>query len=106
MYPERELSLLATRKAVLRGKIAHRRIQTSADLAQLTKPLEIMDKAAELWRKIPSLAKLAVVPVALVVLKKTLFRRTKLLSSLLRWGPLAYNAVKGMGAVSSQGQRD
>jgi len=102
MYPERELSLLATRKAVLRGKIAHRRIQTSADLAQLTKPLEIMDKAAELWRKIPSLAKLAVVPVALVVLKKTLFRRTKLLSSLLRWGPLAYKAVKGMDMASKE----
>ena len=105
MYPERELSILAARKVALRGKIALRRVQTGTDLVQVTKPLGLLDQAVTLWRKIPALAKVAAVPVALVVMKKTFFRKKKLFSSLLRWGPMCYDAVKGMG-TAGQGQRD
>jgi hypothetical protein len=65
-------------------------------MTQVVKPLAWMDKAVALWRRIPPLAKLAAVPVGAYVIKRTFFRQTKLFSSLLRWGPLAYNAVRGL----------
>jgi hypothetical protein len=96
MYPQRELAGLAARKAELRKNIALRRIQCAVDLTQVAKPLEWLDRAVALWRRIPPLAKLAALPVGLYVIKHMESPRTKLLASLLRWGPLAYEAVKGM----------
>jgi len=90
MYPQRELDQLAARKDVLRGKIAQRRVQLIQDAARVAKPLQWLDKMAALWQRIPSVAKLMVVPLGAYAIKRTCSGRTKFISSLLRWAPLAY----------------
>ena len=58
MYPQRQLTLLADRKAVLRQSIARRRDQLAMDAMQVAKPMEWLDRALVLWSRIPPLAKL------------------------------------------------
>jgi len=75
MYPQRELVLLADRKALLRQSIAQRRVQCTVDASRIAKPLEWLDRALALWRRVPSLAKLVAFPVGLLVIKRAIFPR-------------------------------
>jgi len=98
MSPQRELALVAARKQALREKIAHRRRLVAEELTRVEKPLAWLDRAMALWRKIPAVAKLAAVPLGLVLIKKTFFRNKKMLAPLLRWAPTIFKAVQGMKA--------
>lgn len=96
MYPQRELALVAARKNLLRKKIAQRRSQVADDFRRIAKPLAWLDRVVAWWRTIPTIAKLAAVPLGLVLMKRTFFRRQKMLAPLLRWLPVVYDAVQGM----------
>jgi hypothetical protein len=94
MYPQEELTLLAAQKAVLRQRIFERRAECAAAIARVAHPLEWIDRALGVWRKLSPLMKLAVVPLGLV-LKRWMAPRARVLGTVLRWGPLVYAAVRG-----------
>jgi len=95
MYPQRELTLLAARKAVLRQSIALSRVQCVADANRVAQPLAWLDRALAWWRRIPPLAKLVAVPLGLLAIQRVVFRRRKIkiFLPLLRWGSIACNAM-------------
>jgi hypothetical protein len=97
MYPDGELSELAVHKLALRQRITLRRRLCAVAARRASEPLEKIDRAVAQWRRISPVAKFAAVPLALV-LKRTLFRRAKILSTLVRWGPLAFKVFRGMKA--------
>jgi hypothetical protein len=99
MYPDRELSRLAAAKAVIRMDIAVRRVECAQAAAEVARPLEWLDRALAFWRRVSPLAKLAVVPLGLL-LRRWVLRRHKLLGALLRWGPLAAGAVRGLNLAT------
>jgi len=105
MYPQQELALLADRKTILRQGITRRRDQCVADAIRVTKPLELLDRALILWRRIPPLVKLAAIPLGLLVIKRTIFpkRKINIFGSLLRWGSVVYGAM-GSIRTASKGQ--
>ena len=98
MYPQRQLTLLADRKAVLRQSIARRRDQLAMDAMQVAKPMEWLDRALVLWSRIPPLAKLVSIPVGLLVVKRTFFphQKIKFLGALLRWCPTIFGVMRGV----------
>jgi len=98
MYPDRELNRLAVHKAALRRSIALRRVECAAAAAQVAQPLAWLDRMLALWRQFSPLAALASVPLGFLA-QRTLFRRSTLLGSLVRWGPLVFNAVRGLGSM-------
>jgi hypothetical protein len=95
MYPQRELRALAARKAELRQRIFERRVECAAAATRLAQPIEWLDRAWEQWRRLSPVLKLAAVPLVLL-LKRLIAPRTRVLGSILRWGPLAYGAVRGL----------
>ncbi len=99
MYPQRELIRLAAHKAVLRRDIARRRSQCAEAAVRVSRPLEWLDRLVAFWRKLSPLAAVAAVPLGLFV-SRTFFSRLKILGPLLRWGPLLFNAVRGLGALA------
>ncbi|HEY5080030.1 MAG TPA: hypothetical protein VII43_09285 [Opitutaceae bacterium] len=104
MYPQAELRVLAARKAALRHLIQVRRIECAAAVATLSRPLEWIDRALAQWRKLSPVLKLAAVPLALL-LKRKVAPRTRILGTLLRWGPLAYGAFRGLTAAQKPSHR-
>ena len=98
MYPAKELTKLAAHKVVLRRDIALRRVQCRAAAATLGRPVAWLDRMVALWRKVSPLARLAALPVAFGVMRLIL-PRTKFLRSVLRWGPLAFGAVRAISSV-------
>jgi hypothetical protein len=97
MYPDRELRRLAAHKASLRRDITLRRAQCVEAAALVARPLEWLDRALVLWRRVSPFVKLAAVPLGLLAGRR-LLPRHRLLGSLLRWGPLVAGAVRGLGA--------
>lgn len=93
MYPNGELSELDAQKNALRRRIQLRRAECALAAQGAVRPLEWIDRAIAMWQKISPMAKLASVPLALL-LKRTLFRRAKIFGSLLRWGPLAFRMFR------------
>lgn len=94
MYPERALTRLAGRKAALRRNITRRRAKCVEAAVRASQPLVWLDRMLAYWRRLSPLAKLAVVPLGLVV-RRTLLSRRKILGSLVRWAPLAFAAIRG-----------
>lgn len=92
MYPERELSRLAARKAVIRRDIAGRRAMCAQAARRTAEPLRWLDRALVTWRRISPLARLAM-PLGLLAARPVL-DRVKFVRPLLRWGPLAYDLVR------------
>jgi len=105
MYPQRELILLAARKAVLRQSIARRRDQCAVDTVRVMKPLELLDRALILWRRIPPLVKLTAIPLGLLVIKRTVFpqRKINILGPLLRWGSILFGTMRSLNPPSKKG---
>jgi hypothetical protein len=93
MYPQGELTALAARKAALHRRIAYHRAQCQLASAGLAQPLQWADRGLALWRRLSPYFKVAAVPLALLV-KKKLFPRTALLSSLLRFAPAAFSMFR------------
>jgi hypothetical protein len=98
MYPNGELSLLAAQKEVLRRRIQIRRAECAIAAEEAARPLQWLDRAVAVWRKITPMAKVASLPLAFL-LKRTLFRRAKVLGTLLRWGPLAFKVFRSASAA-------
>jgi hypothetical protein len=98
MYPQRELIRLAAYKAALRRDIAHRRVQCAVAAARVAQPVEWLDRVMAFWRRLSPLAQFAAVPLAFLVKRPVLPRRS-LLRSLVRWGPLVLGAVRGIRSV-------
>ena len=104
MYPQAELRILASRKAALRHRIHGRRIECAAAAATLSRPLEWIDRAHARWKKLSPVLKLAAVPLALL-LRRKVAPRARILGSILRWGPLAYGAFRGLTAARDTSHR-
>lgn len=93
MYPAGELTHLAYHKARIRLRIANRREEFALAAAEATRPLEWLDRAVAWWKKVKPFMKLAAIPAGLLV-KKVFFPRFRIFSSLLRWGPAIFGAMR------------
>jgi hypothetical protein len=98
MYPNQELIRLAAHKAALQRTISLRRVQCAAAMAKATQPLAWLDRMLAFWRRLSPLAQFAAVPLGFLV-KRSVFPRLKVLGSLLRWGPIVFAAVRGLGSA-------
>ena len=98
MYPQRELERLALNKSALRRRIGLRRIACAEAASQAARPLQWLDHALAFWRKLLPLAPLAAVPLGLLA-RRVVFPRHKILGALVRWGPLVFGAVRGLGSA-------
>lgn len=70
MYPRRELSELAARKAVVQARIAVHRSECVVAAAQIASSFGWVDRLNTQWRRLPSPLKTIGVPVALLFAKK------------------------------------
>jgi len=100
MYTHRELSRLAERKVLLQLDIAIRRSECAHAAARVSRPLEWLDRAVAFWRRISPLARMAIVPLAVLAGRRLLPRRG-ILGSVLRWGPLVAGAIRGVSAATA-----
>ncbi len=98
MYPQRELTRLAAYKTALRWDISLHRTQCMEAAARVTQPLAWLDRMLAFWRRLSSFGPLAAVLLGWVV-TRTVFPRRRILSSLLRWAPLVFGLVRGIGAA-------
>jgi hypothetical protein len=98
MYPNRELTRLAARKAALRWDIALRRVQCAEAAARVARPLAWLDRMLAFWRQLSPLAQFAAVPLGLLI-KRTIFPRRNVLRSLVRWGPFVFGAARAITSV-------
>jgi hypothetical protein len=98
MYPQRELIRLAAYKTALRRDIALRRVECAAAAARVTQPLAWLDRMLAFWRRLSPLAQFAAVPLGFLA-TRTVFPRSKILNSLVHWGPLVFGAVRGIGSA-------
>jgi hypothetical protein len=92
MYPQRQLIVLAERKARLRHLISRRRHECADAVAHIARPLAWLDSALTVWRR---LVPFAAVPLGILA-GRTLFPRRRLLGALVRWGPAVFGAVRGL----------
>jgi hypothetical protein len=95
MYPQQELNRLADRKAALRRDIAFRRAQCAEAAARVARPLEWLDRMLAFWRRLSPFVPFAALPLGLL-LKHSLARRTRVLGTLLRWGPPVLGVVRSL----------
>ena len=95
MYPDRELTRLAAYKAALRRDIALRRAQCAEAAARVAQPLEWLDRMLAFWRRLSPLVKFVALPLGFL-LKRSLAPRTRILGTLLRWGPPVLGAVRDL----------
>lgn len=100
MYPRRELNRLAVYKVWLRRGIALRRSECTVAATRVAQPFATLDRMLALWRRIPPLAKVAAVPLA-VLAARVVLPRLKILGSLLHWGPIFYGVVRKFGGGES-----
>ena len=101
MYPDRELSRLAVHRAWLQRNIGRRRAECVEAFTRASRPLDWLDRAVAFWRQLPPIAHFAAAPLGFFAARK-MFPRFKLIGTLLRWGPLAFSAVRGMMAARAQ----
>jgi hypothetical protein len=77
MYPAGELAHIAARKALLQARIAVRRHQCVVAGRELAKPVELIDRGLQLWRKIAPLVTLAGLPLAFMAIRRRTKRTSK-----------------------------
>jgi hypothetical protein len=70
MYPSGELARLAQRKVILQARIAVRRWECASAAAELAKPIAVVDRGIELWRRFAPFIKLLGVPAGLLLLRR------------------------------------
>lgn len=98
MYPADELTRLATYKVALRRDIALRRIVCARAAARVTEPIAWVDRALAFVRRLSPLTQFAAVAGGLLF-KRLLPKKLKFVSTLFRWGPTVFAAVRGMSAA-------
>ncbi len=98
MYPEQNLTRLGLHKATLRNRIARRRAECAGHANGVLQPLEFLDRLLALGRRIAPLAKLALVPLGWLLMRRATPRRG-LVANLLRWGPLAFGLLRNAAKV-------
>jgi hypothetical protein len=77
------------------------RAQCTQAAAGVLRPLERVDGMLAFWRRMSPIARFAAVPLGFV-LKRILFRRSKIVGSLVSWAPLVTGVIRGIkGAVTS-----
>ena len=101
MYAERELTRLGDVKSRVRRRIAHRRAEISAQTARVARPLRWVDRAYVYWKKAGPMARLAAAPVGVWLMNK-FFARRKTAGSIMRWGPMIWNVVRGFSSGLSR----
>ncbi len=101
MYPHAELIRLAAHKVALQHNIAFRRAQCRYAAAHVLRPVASVDRMLAGWRGLAPWLQLAAVPLGFV-LGRTVFRRWKILGSLVRFGPIALNLMRGVAGRSSR----
>ena len=98
MYPQRELTRLAAHKASLRWTIALRRVRCAEAATRMVQPFAWLDQMLALVRRISPLVQFAAVPLGFLA-ARTVFPRRKILGSLVRWSPLVFGAMRGIGSA-------
>lgn len=102
MYPAGELNELATRKALLRLRIATRRLECAQAASELARPLGWIDRAVAAWRRISPLTKAVGLPIAMFAAKKLFGRFGGIataagkLPGLFRHLPIVLQAFRAM----------
>lgn len=96
MYPAAELKRLELRKAMLQLRIAERRLHCAQAGVELARPLSLVDRGIELWRRVPPIAKAVAVP-ALLILARRLSRRDGFIGSIARLAPAVLGAARMVG---------
>jgi hypothetical protein len=104
MYPRKELTVLAGKKAVLLDRICVRRDELAEAAARVAEPIEVIDGLVDRWRRVSPMVKLASVPLGLIV-RRLLMKRARKLSAVLRWGPLLFAAARGFARGRSFSRR-
>ncbi len=101
MYPQRELNRLAAYKTALQRDIAIHRYQCTKAASCMARPFALLDRFVAIWRRLSPLALFATVPLGFLV-QRAVFPRLKVLRPLVRWGPLIFNAVRGISSLVSR----
>jgi len=95
MYSDRELTALAAGKAALRQRIARQRAECAEAAARVLEPVALLDQVVTRWRQLSPLVKIVALPLGLLLQRK-LAPRSRVLGSLLRWGPLVLGAARSL----------
>jgi len=90
MYPQAELTLLDRRKQALLMRITVRRNVCVAQTRALAHPFRWIGTVRRVWNAASPLAKIAAVPVGLVLARKL----SPWLGRLLRWTPAALRVYR------------
>lgn len=93
MYPAEELKQLARRKLTISGRIAVHREECAGHLAIIVRPLAWLDRARFRWQRVSPLAKIAAIPLFLLV-RRAIFPKTSLFRSLLQWTPFLLSRLR------------
>jgi hypothetical protein len=93
MYPAGELTLLATRKALVRVRIAEHRWQCIEAGAVIVAPVEKLDHALAIWRRISPLAKVIGIPLAMLLARRFVKRAAKY-GAFLKFAPIVLQAAR------------
>ena len=100
MYPGKELTTLAARKALLRVRIARHRLDCVDSFAQLTRPLALIDRLYDQWKALPSWVKAGVplLGLALKLGRRPRKGKLRVVRTLLRWAPVGWKLWQGLRA--------
>ena len=99
MYPSPELTDLAGRKAVLKARISRDRLRCATMAAEAARPLQWIDRLILQWRKIPPMAKMAVLPLGLLLRRRSSSgRKTNFVGRVVRFVPMMITAIKLLNA--------
>lgn len=90
MYPQADLTILARRKQVLLMRIAVRRDVCVAQVKALAHPFRWIGAVQRVWNAISPWAKLAALPVGLVLVRKL----SPWLGRLVSWAPAALRVYR------------
>jgi hypothetical protein len=96
MYPSGELNGLAARKEFLRARIAVRRAECAQAAHQIARPIALIDRGLERWRRISPIVRAVGLPLALMLLRKFMNRRhpTSKWSTISQALPTVMRAVR------------
>jgi hypothetical protein len=99
MYPHRELIQLAAHKAALQHRISSHRTQCVGAATRIVRPIEWIDGILAFIRRISPLARLATLPLG-VLLHHAAGPRLQHWGVLLKWAPLLFGALRGLAPRS------
>lgn len=98
MYPSGELKELARRKEAVRDRLALHRLQYMEAGERLARPIHVIDTLVAQWRRISPFAKLAALPLGLL-LKKKLAPKASILSTAIKWLPTMFGAARAVAGM-------